>query len=277
MTQAPTTAPLEPAERLSRDLRAAAATLTHREARYLVDAYYQMQDNRIRGDNQRRALAKEGEPHDIVEWFAVQARTLENQVKGALARYADAHTVGVWLQSITGIGPVIAAGLLAHIDITRAPTAGAVWRYAGLDPTSKWEKGEKRPWNASLKTLCWKAGESFVKVQANESDVYGKVYAERKELEVARNERGDFADQAARVLQEKRIRRSTDAFGHYSEGRLPPAHVHARAKRYAVKLFLAHLHHVMHEDHFGAPPPKPYIIEHGGHTHFIAPPNWPME
>ena len=38
---------LTPITRLSRDLRTAAATLTDREARYLVDAYYLIQNNRI--------------------------------------------------------------------------------------------------------------------------------------------------------------------------------------------------------------------------------------
>ena len=92
---------------------------------------------------------------------------------------------------------MIAAGLEAHIDITRAPTVGHIWRYAGLDPTCEWRKGEKRPWNASLKTLCWKIGESFVKVSGKEKSLYGRLWKERKELEEKRNAAGEFADQAA--------------------------------------------------------------------------------
>ncbi len=58
---------------------------------------------------------------------------------------------------------------------------------------------------------------------------------------------------------------------------LPPAErIQLRAQRYAVKLFLAHLHHVWHEIAFGTPPPKPFVIEHMGRAHYIAPPNWPM-
>jgi hypothetical protein len=57
---------------------------------------------------------------------------------------------------------------------------------------------------------------------------------------------------------------------------LPPARIHRRAVRYAVKLFLAHYHHVAYEVEFGEPPPKPYVIEHLGHVDFIGPPNWPM-
>jgi len=263
-------------ERLQRDLRQAAATLGRDEARYLVDAYYTVQDYRKASDNQMRALTASGEPVGIIAWYAEQMRVMEGEIQKVLGRWALAQPAGAWAQSITGIGPVLSAGLLAHIDIMQAPTAGHIWRFAGLDPTSHWDKGQKRPWNAGLKVLCWKIGESFVKVSGNEKDVYGKVYASRKAQEIERNERGDFARQAEAALTAKRIGKDTDAYKAYSTGKLPPAHIHARAKRYAVKLFLAHYHQVVYEVAFGVPPPKPYILTQPGHAHFIAPPNWPM-
>lgn len=260
------------ASRLTRDLAEAARMLTPDEARFLVDAYYLIQKDRIRADNQLRALSESGEPASVLSWLGEQSRVLETQVKRALDKYSDAQPVGLWARGIVGVGPVIAAGLLAHIDISRCPTVGHIWAFAGLDPTREWGKGERRPWNADLKTLCWKLGESFVKVSAHENDIYGKVYAARKAQEIERNERGDFADQAAAALTAKRYKKDTDAFKHYTAGLLPPAHIHARAKRYAVKLFLAHLHDVWYQEHFGTAPPKPYMIEHLGHTHFIPPP-----
>ena len=59
-----TTATIEHMEaiaRLDKDLKAAARTMTSDEARFLVDAYYMMQRNRIRSDNQVRALGETGE------------------------------------------------------------------------------------------------------------------------------------------------------------------------------------------------------------------------
>lgn len=267
---------LEPMIPLARDMRRATTTMTVAEARYLVDLYYAIQDSRIGACNQQRALGEAGEPHEIFGWVFANMNRLENSIRSALDIYSDGSELGRWCKSICGIGPVIAAGLLAHIDITMAPTVGHIWRFAGLDPTSRWGKGEKRPWNADLKVLCWKVGESFVKVQNNPSDIYGHVYADRKVLEIERNEAGLFAEQAAAALAMKRIGKDTEAHKWYSRGKLPPAHIHARAKRYAVKLFLAHLHHVAYELEYGVPPPKPYVIEHGGHTHFVSPPNWPM-
>ena len=268
---------VEPVRRLSRDLREAARRLTPREARYLVDAYYTVQEYRKAAYNQVRALQEAGEPHSLVLWLAEQMETLEQQIRLVMDRWTDEHLPARWAKSIVGIGPVIAAGLLAHIDITKAPTAGAIWRFAGLDPTCEWREGERRPWNARLKTLCWKIGESFVKFCNHPDDIYGKVYLRRKELEWQRNESGLYAEQARKILATKRIGTDTEAYRWYSQGKLPPAHIHARAKRYAVKLFLAHYHHVAYECHYGSPPPKPYVIEKLGHVHFIAPPNWPMK
>lgn len=267
-------AELNPISRLTRDLRKAATTLSAHEARFLVDAYYIIQEDRKRSTNQVRALEKAGEPHDILLWFSEQNRTLEQQLKGALDQYSMSREIGMWSRDIKGIGPVIAAGLMAHIDITKAPTVGHIWRFAGLDPTSEWKKGQRRPWNAALKTLCWKIGESFVKVSGYEDAFYGKIYLERKQLEQERNAEKAFAEQAASILSRKNIGKTTDAYKHYSEGRLPPAHIHARAKRYAVKLFLAHWHEVAYTLHYGEAPPKPYVIEHLGHAHKITPPNF---
>jgi hypothetical protein len=266
----------ESVQRLTRDLRSAARTLSAREARFLVDAYYAMQKDRIRAGHQERTLSAGNEPHDVMNWLAGQRETLERQVARALDAYSDAHTAGQWARSIVGIGPIIAAGLLAHIDIKLAPTVGHVWRFAGLDPTLQWGKGEKRPWNGSLKRLCWLIGESFVKVSNNDADVYGKVYKARKEQEVERNEAGAFADQAAASLAAKRWGDDTQAKKSYEAGKLPPARIHLRAERYAVKLFLSHFHHVLHEVEIGTAPPMPFILTRPEHVHFIGPPNWPM-
>jgi len=261
----------DPVQRLSRDLADAALTLSDEEVRFLVDAYYQQQDNRIRAAGQIRSMG-EGEPHQVLVWLMDQSDTLENQIKRALDRYTQAHVTGTWMRSVYGIGPVISAGLLAHIDINKAPTVGHIWRFAGLDPTSKWEKKTKRPWNARLKVLCWKAGESFVKFSNNEQCYYGHVYKKRKELEQERNEALAFREQAAAILATKNIGKDTDAYKAYSVGKLPPAHIHARARRYAVKLFLSHLHGEMYRTILHEEPPLPYPIAILGHAHMIHPP-----
>lgn len=259
-------------EKLTRDIKSASKNLSNTEARYLVDLYYIWQEDRKRFANQARSLAEQKEPGDVIIHFEKQAKKLEAQCKSALDTYSSSDPVGIWAREQIGIGPVIAAGLLANIDITKAPTVGHIWAFAGLDPTKEWKKGEKRPWNASLKTLCWKIGESFVKISGNEEAYYGQVYVNRKNYETVKNENLEYKGQAYSILKTKKIGKTTDAYAAYSIGKLPKAHIHARAKRYAVKLFLSHLHHVWYLDHYGELPPKPYAIEHLGHAHYLAPP-----
>lgn len=262
----------EAIRKLTKDEKAAARIIGRDEARFLVDAYYTMQDNRIRADGQVRAMGAGGEPHAVLQWLADMNRTLEEQVKITLDAYSTSNPVGCWLRAQIGIGPVIAAGLMAHLDVTKTATAGGFWSFAGLNPEAKWEKGKKRPWNAALKTLCWKLGESFVKVNGNPDAFYGRIYKERKALEIANNEAGLYAAQAAAKLANFNIGKDTDAYAAYSQGKLPPAHLHARAKRYAVKLLLAHLHEVSYKHHYGTEPPVPYALAMLNHAHKIEPP-----
>jgi len=267
---------MEPVSRLKRDEAMAAISLGDDEVRFIVSNYYQMQENRIRNNNQVRATQESGEPNLLLSWLAEQNSTLEQQVKRALDKYTQNHKVGTWMRSHLGIGPVISAGILAHIDIHKAPTAGHIWSYAGLVDGVRWEKGQKRPWNADLKKLFWLLGESFVKVSGKEDAFYGKIYAERKKYETEKNERFEYKDQAAHILTTKRIGKDTDAYKAYSKGKLPPAHIHARACRYAVKFFISHLHHVWYRIEFDRDPPKPFVIEHLGHAHVIRPHNFDL-
>lgn len=270
---------LEALNKLKRDIKNAGTTLSKEEARYLVDLYYQMQEYRKASDNQVCQLQKEDnkEPHETLAFFANNFRTLERNIKSVLQVYAESKPIGQWMLSICGIGPVISAGLMANIDITKVQTAGQIQAFAGLDPTREWHKGEKRPYNARLKTLCWKIGQCFIKVQNNEEDVYGKIFAIRKAYEIERNEKGELADQAKAKLERFNIKKTTDAYKWYSQGKLPPAHINQRASRYAVKIFLSHLFSVWYEMEHKEKPPKPYAIAILNHAHEIPIPNWPNE
>lgn len=259
---------IESVQRMKRDLRASAKLMTETEARFLVDFYYMTQKNRIRAAHQIRTALVAEEPCQLLEWVFNQFDTVEKGIKSALKVYALSKEEGKWAMSIHGIGPVITAGLMAHIDVSKAKTAGAVWRFAGMDPTVTWGVGEKRPWNASLKRLCFLIGDSFMKHRNSDKDIYGKFYEERKKQEIERNDQKLFREQAEKQLTTKNIK-DKDLKACLMDGKLPPLQIERRARRYAVKLFLAHYHHVAFEAKFKTPPPKPYAIAILGHAHEI--------
>lgn len=138
MTQELPTLELDPVKRLTRDLKLAAVTLSLAEVRFLADSYYQIQEYRKASSNQVLSLENSGEPHSLISWLTAQNETLENQLKRALDAWTEQQPVGRWCKSHKGVGPIITAGLLAYIDITKAPTAGHIWRYFGLDPSREW-------------------------------------------------------------------------------------------------------------------------------------------
>jgi hypothetical protein len=303
---------LIPTEKISRDMLVAmkqeGGGVTNSEARYLVDLYYTMQDQRVRINNQAKGLDRdakktgtEAEPHAVIDFVMAQFAILEKNVSSALCAYIQTHEMAWFFDQTIGIGPILAAGLLAHIDIDKAPTAGHIWRFAGLDPTMTWEKKTKRPWNAELKKLCWKIGDSFVKFSNHDQGHYGKIYRERKAYEWQRNLTGANADSAQKALSAKKFKPETDARKWYEgdcdperaralleEGNpptassckstsgpgvpmLPPAHIDMRARRYAVKLFLSHLHECWWTKTHGEAPPKPFAIAILNHAHYLAP------
>jgi len=266
-------------KKLTRDLREAARTMTATEVRFLVDSYYEMQENRIRAANRLRAASVDREPHQTIVWLLDNTRVLETRVRTALQAYAENDFVGSWSMSIVGIGPVIAAGLLAHIDIEKAPHVGHLYGFAGLTTKAKesWTKGTKRPYNATLATLCWKIGESFVKQQNRENDFYGKYYVKFKTKEIEKNESGKNKEAAEKKLATTKIGKETEAYKAYITGKLPDAHVHARAKRKAVKLFLSHWFEVSFKARYPEREcPRHYAFQELGHQEIISVPNDPF-
>ena len=334
--------------KLSKDLRQASLMMSDDEVRYLVNSYYIVQKDRMRADAQVREKEKDGEPCSVLRWTADNYRLMEASIRTSLDVYSKNHIAGEWARGILGVGPVIASGFFAHVDIRKATTAGHIWTFAGIDGKSAWLGGleaekmvrtfidggskisvndvisvakkvgccpkwyarriareadnnidlsfrglpeqldeeyvriilkdreftkndmvsalSRRPWNADLKTLCWKLGQCFVYVSGNENSYYGRIYKERKELDRAKNESKAFSKDAEYVLSMKKIGKDTEAFSYYSSGMLPPAQIHARAKRFAVKIFISHLYEVWRTK-AGLPVMRPYMMEIKGHPH----------
>lgn len=283
--------------------------VTQSEARFLVDTFYCVQRSRISNtlrckglDRSAKKAGTEAEPHEALDRFAQDFQIHEDNVAKILGWYVESHPMAWFFDATLGVGPVTAAGLLAYIDITLCPTVGHIYSFAGLDPSRVWNKGEKRPWNTQLKTICWKIGDSFVKLSKRADCYYGQYYSARKAEYWKRNLNGDYREQALASLEAKKYGKSTDQWYWYSGAvnpdvirdqlaedgmtsfakalagedetgvpMLSPGHIDARARRATVKLFLSHLHECWRRE-MNLPLVAPFAIAIKGHAHYLPPP-----
>lgn len=140
---------------------------------------------------------------------------------------------------VKGIGKILAAQLISAIDISRANTPSALWRYAGLavfdGKAERRIKGEKLHYNMELKKFCFLIGESFVKCRSP----YRRIYDEAKEFYAA------------------------------NRPNWTKKHCHMAALRKMVKVFLVHLW-IKWRELEGLPVRPIYVLEKMGHTTFIS-------
>jgi hypothetical protein len=240
--------------------------LKEHEIAEIVSLYYDCQDLRIAHANKKRTEP----PSPLVQWLDFWLTAGEKVIHGKLANWVqsdEAPPEAQWAYAQIGIGPIIAAGLAAHIDVAKANYISSLWKFAGLAPGfDRRVKGVKLPYNAQLKVLCWKAGESFVKVSGKEGATYGKLYAQFKAQEIQRNESGAYKGAAKGELEKKKFKvEDSVTKKRLLAGMLSDAHLHARAKRRAVKMFLAH-YWAKGREGKGLPVHNPYPIDIMGHS-----------
>ncbi len=157
---------------LNEALKEAVDVMGRREVGDLVDSYYQVQKLRVAVGNRVSAFA-EADTETLPELLSMMHdtyRRLESRLQWCMLRWCRNEPVAEWALSLYGVGPCIAAGLSAHIDIEKAPTVGRIWRFAGLDPTVLWLKEPEtmaivkemveatKPTDAEIASLCQKFG-----------------------------------------------------------------------------------------------------------------------
>ncbi|MDD3122091.1 MAG: hypothetical protein PHC62_01085, partial [Candidatus Izemoplasmatales bacterium] len=117
--------------------------------RFLVDTFYQIQEIRKAKENQLRSVVQgvDGDGFDASIFIMTSIRAMEADIKKIIEHYTDFIPVCKWLKSNIGVGPMIAAGLYARLDITKSKSAGSFLSYCGLnDNNTPWlgKKGAEK-------------------------------------------------------------------------------------------------------------------------------------
>ncbi len=142
---------------------------------------------------------------------------LEKDAAKMMKREMKQHPLWPFLESIRGMGPVLAARLLHRIDGKEFKQVSNLWSYCGLDGPG-WRKN---PHNWDLTSICFNIAESFQK-QSKGSGGYRDIYDARKEYEDTKPPCEKCKEQGF-------------------EEKCRPAHINNKARRYAVKMFLKDL------------------------------------
>ena len=241
--------------------------LKDNEISEMVELFYDSQGLRIAHANRERTEP----PSLLAQWFQKWCLAGEKVISHALKKWIlsdESPAETKWAYDQIGIGPVLAAGLAAHIDVTKARTISAVWKFAGQAPGfDRRVKGTTLPYNARLKVLCYKISDSFVKVSGNQKSFYGRLYSEFKKEEVQKNESGLLKGAAQRELTSKKITKPEVRLKN-EQGRLTDGHVDNRARRRVVKIFLSH-YWLRGREARGLPVPGPYSGDILGHSGMI--------
>lgn len=274
--------------------------LTGDDARILLGTYDDIQTARM-ASARRFATVGGEEVAELMDAAMGRLKALERWTAKVLGAYARSTPWGRWALSINGVGAIGAAGLSIYVDPERFSSVGKVWRTFGLDPTMKWGKGQKRPFIPAAKRLAYLIGESIIKV--GDRGPYGPLYKRRKAYEWEKNLSGQLAQAAmemaprateyqkywvsgqvdpeyARKVAEGKVPQQKPVLLKKGEGgvpMLPPVVIHARARRWVVKLLISHFWEVRYWYTFNKRPPLPYAIAHKGHVDYIPPPNAPWE
>lgn len=213
--------------------------------RILVDLRETMQKQRIGFGNRVGALERaadegNGQTEAVMQRYLAQFRAVEELADADIRAAVKEYPIYEYLSRVKGLGPMLSSQLIAMIDIERAGTVSALWRYAGYGvidgQRERPTKGEKLHYNARLKKVCYLIGTSFLKA----SSPYRAVYDSGREYYASARPEWTAARQ------------------------------HMAALRRMVKHFLAHLWEVWRKLE-GLPTRELYVVEKMGHEHVSSP------
>ena len=143
--------------RQSATRRVRSSGLTMRDLRWIADAYEQAQRVRLETGERLRAILQGRDHREGAPATADAAATLDAIRTGdtdgpvpilgrTYRRHAEAerdlrramltaladHPAWPWMSRVKGIGPTLAARLLARLDVAKAPSPSSFWSYCGL-------------------------------------------------------------------------------------------------------------------------------------------------
>lgn len=233
----------------------------------LVEAAIKVEKLRVQTQVRQSHLTRNERHDDLTDELLERTNDLEKWIDKKVAKLILTHPAYPWFSKVKGIGKENIGKVVAQVDIEKATTISALWKYAGFSVDNgkapKRTKGEKLSYNSELRSMCWRVGKSLIMAQGRFYD----YYKSQKERYVQRYTAEGISIVPTAALPKK------SGKTYEPEGKISEGHVHNQAMRKMIKLFLACLWLVWREQE-GLPTTKPYAIDILAHDSFIEP--WDM-
>ena len=246
------------------------SNLDDNSVRKIVASYHKIQEAK----DSIEYLLRDEDDIELVELMLDSLDSIESIIKRPLTNYSTASVVGEWCINQYGLGPVLTAGVMSHVDITKANTAGALWRYAGFEPSL--QDSPKVSFNGELKNICWKIGLNFAKYANRTKCFYGQLYLRDRTRRTEDNNNLMYADRAYELLDNVSSKNKPN-IASLSMGKLPQEQIDAQARRFAIKMFLSHYHAIAYQEYYNTVPDSPSFIYIDGEKEEVQIPNNPFK
>lgn len=205
------------------------------ELKALVEMYYDIQKFRKAGQQRDNPAMKA----ERLELAVTMLKDLENYLVKQMAEVLPSYAVSEWLLGLRGVGPTMAAALIASDLDPTIDKPSAWWRFAGVGivdgKNQRKRRGEKRSYNGFLRRTLYVLMGQFLKAHQPDNgrpSFYADLYYQFK----AESER-DRSEITQKI------------------------HHHARAVMLTQRVFLTHLQEMWRQAEGLGPPRSLYIVE----------------
>ena len=235
----------------------------------MVDAALAIEKLRVAAEVRQSHLALQGKQDPETDELHRRLKDLEDFADETVAHLIQGHPAYPWFNRVLGVGRENIGKVVGPIDIERATTISALWKFAGFsveDGTAprRVKGGGKLSYNSQLRSMCWRLGSSLLRAKGKFYDYYLKEKDKYYQK---------YQNQGIKIVPATSLPKDKDGKRYKPEGLISEGHVHNQSMRKMIKLFLACLWVIWREAE-GLPVTKPYAIDRLGHNSFIEP--WGM-
>lgn len=249
------------------------------EVSYWVDAFYDIQAIRMETTNRMAALKLvDKEPVKDTKRILAEIKETEAFILKLIKKKIEQLPIWkLWLKNIKGIGPAITGRLTSRIAIENSDTISQLWRFCGQGVVNgeaeRKRSGLKIHYDPKLKSTMWLIEECLIKA----SDSYKKLYDgfkteeenNNKPVKIKLKEAAGYQFVGGKKITKESLAKTKNK-NKVVEVERTPIHIHRRAKRKMVKIFLSHLW-IKWREIKGLEISKPYVHDIKNHSQYIEP------